>query len=174
MPVDCGTEIVLAFLDDPTSAPGDGCIDRSPSPNWTDDEDAAEIAFEPFEVTGIVAVSGVRPEGWLDVGAGTFARQRTALDPTTLVVQPTAGLPADALIGLLSTQLGGDIERTDDIELEGTSYASYAGSVDQGEVRAVIREGGDGVLILLVAEADEIDQLFDQLMAPVASAAKPG
>lgn len=174
VPTDCGAEIALAFLENPEQSPDGSCIAGTTEPAWAPAAFPETIEFEPFESTGIVAISGVRPSGWDNQGNGAFARQRTVADPTALVIQPTGGLPAAGLINLLGGQLGAELTAGSPIQVADTTWSQYSGSIDdETAVRVAIDEDA-GVVILLVAEPGEIDGLFDEVFGPVASAATPG
>lgn len=172
---DCGVELVLAFLDEPMVEPDGGCLLTSPAPPWVPDTEAEEITLVEFRVEEPFAVSGVRPAGWMDAGAGVFARQRTALDPTTLIVQPTGGVVPEFVIDLLGAQLEVEFAEMDSLELDGRTWAAYGSDDDPDQVvRLAATEGRDGVMVVLVASVDEIDALYDEVFLPALGAATAG
>ncbi len=171
----CGAEIVNSFIEDPSSEPATTCLADSPEPAWDPTFDPSAIELVPFESTGLINVSGVRPEGWIDAGNGAFARQQTGLDPTVLVVLPTTGLPAENLAQLMSAQLGAELLPGDPIQVDGEAWEFYSTpAVDPQAVRMAVSPGDSGTIVLLAAEPDEMDALFDALFLPVAEAATAG
>ncbi len=174
-PTDCGAELVSAFLSRPDREPDASCIATSPAPNWVPGDDTDAIELVEFESTGLVSVRGVRPADWTDVGNGVFARQQTAVDPTTLLIQPTGGLSGRQLLDLVGGQLGIRFVAAEEIEVNGQSWSSFTTSaVGTQSARAAVEPGPAGVLVLLVARTDEIEALYDALFQPVAEGATAG
>ncbi len=174
-PTGCGSELVAAFIDDPGTEPNDSCIADSPAPFWTPLAEQPAIELVEFQSDGLVTISGVRPDGWTDAGNGVFVRQQTAVDPTSLVIQPTGGLGGEALINLLAGQLELNLVADEPVEIDGTVWERFSSPTSsQQAARAAVKPGTDGVLVLLVARSEEIDALFDEIFVPVASAATPG
>lgn len=177
VPTDCGAAVVNGFIADPTSEPDASCVSLSPEPVWTIGTNATTeaVAMVDFEVDGLVAISGVRPEGWTDAGNGVFSRQQTATDPTLLLVQPTGGLSDVALLELLQTQLDLELIATGPAPVGGVEWTAYETSAVSGDAaRAAIRPGPDGILVLLVARAEELDGLYDAIFLEAAEAATVG
>lgn len=173
-PTSCGAQVVGAFIADPSVEPDATCLDESPEPVWTTPE-VVSVELVEFEVDGLVSISGLRPAGWTDAGNGVFARQQTVTDPTILLLQPTGGLPADNLINLLAGQLDLPLEPGDPLEVDGVTWDTFTTAEASAQAaRAAISPGPRGVLVLLVANADEIDALYDQLFEQVAASARPG
>ncbi len=173
---ECGAELVAAFLADPSTEPDDSCIAASPAPLWVPEADG-DVAVElvEFTVTEPFVVSGLRPDGWLDAGAGVFARQRNAIDPTSLVVQPTGGIVPDFLVELLEGQLEVTFEEGDPIDLGGRQWQTFTADEDADQVvRMAATPGQEGVLVVLVTTAEEVDDLVEQVFLPAVEAATAG
>ena len=174
VPTPCGAELVRAFFDDPASPPAASCVAASPEPVWAAGE-AEPVELVQFESRGLVAIGGLRPDGWVDAGNGVFVRQQTAVDPTTLLIQPTAGIPPQSLIDLIASQLDVPLTADGTAEIGGAEWQLFTSAAGAEQAaRAGVRSGADGVVVLLVAEQDEIDALYDQLFVEVAAAAEPG
>ncbi len=173
MPTECGAELVNAFVADPATEPDSSCIALTEEPVWVPGT-GGPIELIEFELEGLVAVAGLRPDGWDSAGNGAFVRQQTAVDPTALLIQPTNGLPGETLIALLGTQIEIDFDATESIEIDGVvweTYSSVEGS-DQA-ARAAFKPGADGVFVLLLSSDAEIDGLYDEIFVSVAAAARP-
>ncbi len=174
-PSPCGSELVNAFIADPEAEPAADCIATSPEPVWVAGSDTTPVTLVPFEVSGLVSVNGLRPEGWTDAGNGVFTRQQTAVDPTTLLIQPTGGLPADSLVELLSGQLEIALAADEPLDIDGTTWDHYSSAAaSEPAARVAVRSGDDAILVLLVASSGEIDAIYDQLFIDVAAAADVG
>ena len=171
----CGAELVAAFLDDPSETPDDACIASSPTPVWVPGGDDEEIELVAFEVTEPLRISGLRPEGWLDAGGGIFARQQTAADPTSLIVQPTGGVVPAFVVELLEGQLGVEFEPGAPLDAGGREWETFDADDDPDQVvRLAASSGRDGVLVVLVATADDVDRLYDEVFVPAVGAAVAG
>lgn len=174
-PTECGAEVVNSFIDDPSVEPNSSCVAGSPEPVWVAPEIGDELALVEFEIDGLVSISGLRPEDWTDSGNGVFVRQQTATDPTLILIQPTNGLADATLLDLLSSQLDIELIATGPTAVDGEEWSGYQSANAGGQAaRAAVRPGVDGVLVLLVAKADELDPLYDAMFIAVAEAATPG
>ncbi len=173
-PTDCGAELVNAFIADPATEPDSSCVAATTEPAWVPGN-AGPVDLVEFELSGLIAVSGLRPDGWVDAGNGAFVRQQTAIDPTVLLVQPTGGLDSDALINLLSGQLETAFADGETIEIDGVDWNAYSSTQASDQaVRVAVRPGADGVLVLLVSTNEEIEALYAEIFEPIAAAATAG
>jgi pimeloyl-ACP methyl ester carboxylesterase len=171
---ECGSQLVAEFLDRPDVEPDGSCIATSPAPLWVAPE-GVEVELVAFAIDEPFVVSGLRPDGWLDAGNGVFARQYTAKDPTSLIVQPTGGIVASFIVDLLESQLGLTFEEGPAIEAGGRSWAAYRSDEDPDQaVRLAVSRGDDGVMVVLVATAEEIDALEPSVFLPALEAATAG
>ena len=173
-PTECGAEIVAAFIADPSREPDSSCIADTPSPQWVPGESGVAqgpVELIEFESDGLVSIRGVRPEGWTAAGPGVFSRGDNLTDPTTVLVQPTQGLGAENLIPLLAGQLGVEFTDNGTVSIDGEEWTSFLASDGDEIYEAIVRDGTDGLLALLVAAADERDELREQVLLPMAAAA---
>ena len=174
-PTECGATLVNAFIESPDVEPDSSCIASAPEPVWVT-PDVGEIELVEFEESGLVAVSGLRPEGWTSIGNGVFTRSQTATDPTTLVIQPTGGLAAETLVDVLGTQLDIELLSTGTVEVQGESWPVFGSPATSADVaaRVAVGPGVDGVLVVLAAEPGQLDELYDAIFDEVAAAAMAG
>ncbi|MDH3295121.1 MAG: alpha/beta hydrolase, partial [Acidimicrobiia bacterium] len=177
-PTECGAMIVAAFIDDPMVEPDGSCIAGSPKPLWVPgqgDQAQGPVELVEFESTGVVSIRGLRPDGWTQAGPGVFARGDGLTDPTTVLVQPTQGLPGENLAALLSSQLDVVFDANGTVTVEGEEWLSFLGFGGEGDeiYEMIVREGLDGVVVLLVAARNERDVLREQILLPMAAAAEP-
>ncbi|MEM9563883.1 MAG: alpha/beta fold hydrolase [Actinomycetota bacterium] len=174
-PTECGAELVAAFLADPTVEPDSSCIAAAPRPAWVEGADGASIQLVEFTVDSPFQVSGLRPDGWEGAGAGVFARQRTAIDQTSLVVQPTSGADPQFLVELIQGQLEVTFEPAGTLDVDGREWQTFESDDDPDQVvRLAASTGADGILVVLVATAEEVDQLVDEVFLPVIESAGLG
>lgn len=171
----CGAELVAAFIAEPTRAPADGCLADSPPPAWVTGGSQEPVTLVEFEVAEPFRVRGVRPAAWIDAGAGVFARQQTALDPTSLIVQPTGGVVPDFLVQLLSEQLDVVFTPAPSVVAGGREWQVFTADADADQsVRMAASTGADGALVVLVAAPEEIDGLAEQILVPALEAVGVG
>ncbi len=177
---DCPAEVAIAFLDDPTAPVDTSCIATMTPPAWAGavEGDTGPIELVPFEESVFgTDFSGVRPEAWGRVAAGTWARQNNAADQTILQQGVAPGMGADRLAGLIGAQLGLD----QDPASSGTVVAGEA-SWDLYEadfdgyplVLGVASLDGTTGIVLLIASAEEADSLYDQVFIPALEAFQAG
>ncbi len=174
-PTECGAELVAAFLAEPTAEPDSSCIAAAPRPAWVEGAGDVAIQLVEFTIESPFRVEGLRPDGWEDAGAGVFARQLTAIDQTSLVVQPTAGAAPDFLVDLIQAQLEVTFEPGEPLEVGGREWQTFASDDDPDQVvRLAASTGADGILVVLVATAAEVDRLVDEVFLPVIESARVG
>ncbi len=171
----CGAELVTAFLADPTVEPDSSCIATSPAPSWTPEDDDGEIELVEFSIDTPFQVTGLRPDGWEEAGPGAFARQRSAIDPTTLIVQPAGGLVPEFVAELLGSQLGIELLPDGTIDAGGREWETFLADDGSGEVVRLAAVGGsDGALVVLVADADDVERLSAEVFLPAVEAVQTG
>ncbi len=179
----CGMSVVVAFIDDPASAPDSSCLAAErlqfvgPSPE-TIEVVAAEYVVEPWGA----AVTTVRPEGWTTGSlSGDQYRQQSFLDPTQLFQ-----LAGDSSLGQNLAQF---IEQQWNLTLSPT--APFTGSSTAGALRPseldsqwsrrtgsgagvavewfeteVDADSGIVAYVILVSSTAEQLALVDQVLAP--------
>lgn len=166
----CGSEIIAAFVDEPTIEPDSSCIADSPTPAFVPSVEPEAITMVDFSSEGLVAVSGIRPDGWTEAAPGTFARVQTALDPTTVLVQPSQGQSGDVLSSVLASQIGLDFKGNGDVDVGGKTWSSFVAEDSTLKVELLM---SSRVFVVLVADPDEFDSLRDTVLLPMAVAAEP-
>jgi fermentation-respiration switch protein FrsA (DUF1100 family) len=168
---DCATQIMLAFLDDPSSSLDRTCLsDQSEAPfDLPMEADTAEM--EPYSST-VLGLSGMRPVDWSELDPGTFSRGLTGTDSTSLAL---LALPfgADEALTRLAAQVGlpESPPVLDRFEANGLEWQIYRTEV-QGAVMdvALAPRGTASVLVLLTSAASERDALFEQVFMPAVQA----
>lgn len=168
---DCGLAVVESFLAEPADEPDTTCLVEVDSPEFTVAGGAAEeIVLVPFE-NALFGITGVVPEGWTEVTAGTYSRGRSGLDQTAIVQQAAPDVSAEQLLNVLAGQLGWESVPESSGSYEdgnGRSWILYAADVQGFPANiAFVEEGEVTLLVLLVSSAEEEGMLFDEVFVPV-------
>jgi pimeloyl-ACP methyl ester carboxylesterase len=175
---ECPRAIVLDFLDDPSRAPDTSCIAS----------DMATLAFAPpvddLRLTldsfaePTLGLRGVVPEGWKQLGPGTYTPTGSITDQTA-IIQQAAPLPKDSLLRLLQTQLEQSGEEVT-LEETGTRTAGelewtlYTAEVSIASIDLALTEaGGITYFVVMQSVVDERDALYDALFLPAVDALQP-
>ena len=163
----CGAELVTAFLDDPTSEPDGSCVATTPSPVWVPRGRRRRGHARRVHHRATGPAERVRPEGWTDAGSGVFARQRTAIDPTSLI-RPADRWPRAQLRGRAARgPARGDVRRGPCAAGRGREWQAFRSDDDPDQaVRLAASPGRDGALVVLVATAEEVDALYESVFLP--------
>ncbi len=173
----CATEMMLAFLEQPTAAIDASCIAAMPIapfdiPSGT--AAAVEITLEPFS-SDAVGLRGVRPGGWSELAPGQFGRRATATDPTSLVVAPLP-LLHDQALALLTDRFGltGPPEPLATVSAGELDWTRYGTEVQGVAIDFAIAPSGETSLIAVLTSAPaERDQLVDSVLLPVIEGLRP-
>jgi len=171
----CPLSVMLAFLDDPATAPNGACVEEMAGPQFrVPGEAVAEVSLEPFttDVFG-TEVSGVAPAGWEEVNAGVFARQETGLDQTVILQQVVPGAAAEQLLELLSDQLGLEEapDSTDTVEAGSRAWSLYEAQSQGALVDiALAEDGAFTYVVLLVSDRGERIYLYENVFLPALEA----
>jgi hypothetical protein len=168
---DCATELMMAFLDDPSQPPDAECVQELPSLAFRVPEAGGEIALEPYS-NGELSITGVAPAGWTEVRRGTIARGSSAVDQTVLVYD-VAPISADDFLGLIVQQfrLSEEPESSETIEANGLRWALYETEAQGYPIDFALAEQGDlALVILLVSEPDEHAALVEGVFFPAVEA----
>ena len=171
---ECGPAVMESFWAEPTEEPDTTCLDEMGSPHFTVEGDSVEaVTLVPF-ANSQFGISGVVPEGWTEVTAGTYSRGNSGLDQTVIVQQAAPGIDPEQLLGVLASQLGwaSTPESSDSYEDgNGRSWTLYAADVQGFPVNvAFAEEDGVTLLVLLITAADEEAALFDAVFMPALEA----
>ena len=121
-------------------------------------------------------VTSAVPEGWQELGNGTYARGTIPDDLTVLAVQSVAA-PPDQLWPSLLPQFAMDAipESTGSLQSNGYDWTLYrfdvtAGGLSVAIEMALAQDDGSTHLILLQADPAEFDGLRDQVLLPALEA----
>ena len=173
VPTVCGAEIVGRFIDDPASPPDPSCIASSPEPPWIP-RTTTQVDLVEFETEGLVGLRGLRPDGWVDTGFGSFSRLADAVDQTAVIFQPTQGFDAEFMAEAFGDQLNVEMSETDGVTIDGETWRRFTGTQSGiGVLEVIVSSGADGVIAALIARPDEVDRLRDLVLIPGARAAEP-
>ncbi len=171
----CPTDMMIAFFQDPTTAPDSTCIEEMGGPQWVVPAEGAEtIVMEPF-TNKQMGIQGVVPAGWTEVNAGVYARRSSALDAAVVIAQG-APMSAPDLLGLLVRQLGlkEPPASVGEREANGLTWNLYAVTVQGLSVDFALAESeGLGLIVLLQSAPEEHDFLYQAVFLPVIDALTP-
>jgi len=174
----CPIDIVLAFFDNPAAEPDITCIDR----------DMNELTTEPpanaFDITlvafreGDMGFSGVVPEGWQQVGPGSYTPSGSLTDRTAIVMQAAPVAPSMILELMTSQfkQLGSDasFEEAGTQRANGLAWTLYSAEATiLGVDLALAESGGTTYMILMQSLIDERETLADSVFLPAVEALQP-
>ncbi len=171
---ECALGIAQAFLKDPTTKPNASCIDAMKEPTFTiGNETAAAIELEPF-TNADAGYSGVKPKGWQEAAAGTFARASSPLDAVAVSYQVVPGGNVDMVIPLIGKQFGIDEKNIVTREANGLKWRLLIGELQGIPVNMALSDSNGKVyLILFLTNAEEKDALYEQIFLPIVDAFKP-
>ncbi|MFP4321243.1 MAG: alpha/beta hydrolase [Anaerolineales bacterium] len=163
----CPREIVLEFYDDPTVAPSGDCLQDIGDLAFSAPQ-SREVVLVPYE-DALTGLQSVRPEGWQELGPGTFGR--SSIGEVALAQVAARGADEQLLLSVISSQLLGDepLEATDTYTTpDGNTWTLYEFSVQGLAIRLATRPDESGaILVLLQAPFSEISALSDSILFPV-------
>ena len=166
---ECSLSIALAFLDDPTTEPDGLCVADMSCPAFI----VLDITLAPF-TNEILGISGVVPEGWIELSPGVYARSRLGL--AVILQQAAPGMGADTLLHLLTTQLSlSEVPKsTGSREANDLNWSLYEAEVKGLLFDVAIAESdGTSYLILLQSTASERDFYYAEVYLPAVDALTP-
>jgi pimeloyl-ACP methyl ester carboxylesterase len=170
----CPRDMLIAFLNDPTTEPDDACVAEMGMQFAVSSEEAVAIELEPF-TSEAMGIAGLKPVGWTEAGPGVFARGSSGLDVASLIEQAAPG-STDDWLEVLATQLGLDElpETTGEREANGFTWTLYTVEVQGLSVDFALAESDGLVLILLLQSSlDERDALYEATFLPALDALVP-
>ena len=161
---ECPLSIALTFLNNPTTEPDGSCVAEMSGPDFFVPE--KDITLVPFtdETSGI---SGVVPEGWVELWPSTYAR--SALGLVLIAQQAASGVGADVFLQLLTTQfgLGQAPESVRSREANDLHWSLYEFEAQGLAIDVAIAESdGTSYLILLQSTAGERDFYYAEVYLP--------
>ncbi len=163
----CPRDMLIAFLNDPTSPLDDACLAGMGVQFVVPSEEEVAIELEPF-THELMHISGLKPAGWSEAGPGVFARGSSGLDIVS-VIQQSADGSAEHLLATLASQLRLDEIPTSDVQREanGLTWTLYHVEVQNISVDFALAEGGGlALIVLLQSPPDERDTLYEQVYLP--------
>lgn len=169
---ECPIGILQAFLDSPSEKPDAACMDNMQGPAWVV-PGAAMAAVEMAAFSNAQGgYSGLKPAGWDEVMANTYARQSTGLDQTALMIQVLPGGGVDLVLPLIAGQFGVSTDEVTIREANGLRWRVLSGKLQDFPVDlAVTDQDGKVYLIVLISgTADEQPALREQVFLPVVDA----
>ena len=164
----CATEMMLAFLDEPTAEVDAACLGSMLiAPFDLPSTGDVEITLEPFR-SETLGLAGMRPTGWTEAAAGQYVRGSSGTDPTSLLVVQLPLPPAEAL-ALLTERFGlaqaPEPLATEGGELEWTRYRTEAQGVAIDFAIAPLQDSA--AIAVLTSSRAERDRLVDAVLLPV-------
>ncbi len=167
----CARQMALDFYAAPESLPADAC--RAERDLTFSLPASGEVVLVPFE-EALTGIQGVYPDGWQELAPGTFAR--SGLGEVAIAQVGAPGLSSDAMLGLITGQLGQDEPLTpsgEHVTPQGEAWTLYELTVQGLAIRIAARQAeGGALLVLLQAPPGEIDALSEQVYLPALDAAR--
>jgi hypothetical protein len=143
------------------------------SPHFVVSGTTAEVTLIPFE-SDTFGLSGVVPEGWMEVAPGVYSRGSSAVDAAVIIQQAAPGTTPEALLAQLGSSLG--LEETPEAagtrEANGLVWTLYETTV-QGlllDIAVAQDETGKALLVLLQSSAEERVLLYETVFLPAVDA----
>jgi len=168
---ECATDIMLAFLDDPSGTPDAGCLSDPAVTRFTLPAGPESVEMEPYssEELGLV---GLRPKGWKEPAPGTFGRRRSGTDGASLAL---LSLPfdTDEALARLTANFGltEPPPVIDRIEANGLAWESYRTEAQGVDIDfALAQADGATLLVVLTSPATERDALHEGVFVPAVEA----
>lgn len=170
----CPQQMMLAFLNDPASAPDDACVADMEDWRFVVPSALAVVEWVPF-TNETMAIQGQEPDGWTESPIGAYSRGASGTDVAILLMQSMAGTALD-LLDLLTEQLGLATvpEPVNQREANGLTWNLYATEVQGLDIDFALSEGDErGYIVLLQSSAKEHDTLYDSVYLPAIDALTP-
>jgi len=170
----CPRSMMLAFLDDPATAPDDACVAVLEIAPFVVPMEAADIELEPF-TSEELAISGAVPMGWTEVQRGIFARASSAVDMAVLLLD-VVPMSAEDFLDIVTEQYGlaERPESTGAREANDLTWSLYTFQV-QGASRdlALAESEGLTLIVILRSAPNERDVLYEAVFVPAVEAMAP-
>lgn len=169
---ECPANIMIAFVEDPSSEPDAACISELAGPPFV--PVIPEVVLVPLE-NDTFGFSSLIPEGWEEIAPGVYSRGTSALD-AAVVIQQAAPVPLSTLLDLLVGQLGLE-EAPAEVgtrEANGLTWTLYETTVQNVSVDLALAESeGTTYIILVQSSPDEREALYESIFLPVVDALTP-
>jgi len=169
-------DIVLAFLDDPTSEPDRSCMNKLEKVNflipYTGNPPLA------LDKTKVMGVSVNAPENWYNTEDGFFYRGDSSLDITQIGIL-RARVTAEELKNWFSLGAYGyrgldtAPQKTGQREVNGLTWSLYTATSNGRPVDIAMTDYGENSLvILLFCHIDEHDAMYQTVFLPMVDSVK--
>jgi pimeloyl-ACP methyl ester carboxylesterase len=171
---DCALGIAADFLEKPSQAPDDSCIDEMSGVVFDLPRQPTELVLEPF-TDAESGLRGLRPAGWKEEYPLDFRRKESALDPARLLMDAT-WMPQDDLLDALMSwlEIEESVEVAETAEVGQFTWDFYELRVGPYPADLALAQGSDkSYFALLFSPKDERDSLYDQVFLPVLEAMAP-
>lgn len=168
---DCPQALLLAFWEDPLTAPDASCIETMgvtfdvPA---TGDSPNATVKLVEREIP-LYNVRLLLPEDWTEISAGTYGRLQNGLDQTALAVISVPGaMNIETFVGIMSDSLGAqDLQRLTDIRAGEREWSLYEVTVQGFPARMALAQAEERFFVLLLlADETEIEALTQSILIP--------
>jgi hypothetical protein len=164
---ECARSMLLAFLQNPSSAPGDACLETMGPPAYITPP-PSEVTLVPF-TNQEMYIQGVVPEGWEQVSPGVYSRQHWSLD-VALVLAQAASMTADNLLAQISKQVGLSQPPpvASEYEANGLNWKLYSFNTRGVQYDMAISEkDGLAMILFMQSTAAERDNLYEKVFLPM-------
>jgi len=171
----CATQIMLAFLDDPSVTPDTGCLSDPEVARFTLPTGPETVQMEPYNSEAL-GLSGLRPKGWTESAPGTFVRMRSGTDSASLALLALRFVEAGEALVRLAANFGlaeapPVIDRLEANGLEWETYRTEAQGID---IDFALAQADDAtLLVVLTSPAAERDTLYEEVFVPAVEALMP-
>ncbi|MEZ4668821.1 MAG: alpha/beta hydrolase [Anaerolineae bacterium] len=170
---ECAQSIALAFLRKPDVKPDVSCLAQVTAPQFITDttQSTVKLDLEPF-TSADTTYSSVKPKGWDELMAGTYADTSGGLDQSAITFQVLPGSGVDFIMPIYAAQFGAS---TDDIvtrEVNGQTWKILRGELMGQKTALALSEGGGHIFLIVViaTNAANSDALYEQLLLPAIDA----
>jgi pimeloyl-ACP methyl ester carboxylesterase len=170
---DCAFSIAQAFLKDPTTKPDSSCIANLKEPAFTiTTATTVSIDLETF-ISDTGGYTAVKPKGWTEAAAGTYARGENPLDAAAISYQVVPGGNVDMVLPIISAQFGIKSDTKSTREANGLTWQLLTGELQNIPVNMAITDSnGKLFLILMLSNDEDKDALYKALFIPAIDAFK--
>jgi pimeloyl-ACP methyl ester carboxylesterase len=173
---DCAQSMALAFLKNPATKPDAACLTQVTAPVFiTSTTTRAALELEAF-TNADSSYSSVKPKGWDEVMAGTYADVSAGLDQSGISFQVLPGGGIDLMLPIVAAQFGASTDSVISYEANGLTWKIVSGEV-MGQFATLALAEGDGRVYLIVVIAtteSSSEALYEQLLLPAIDAFEVG
>lgn len=168
----CPNQMVMTFLDNPSQAPDDACIQTMTGIDFVTGDEV--VALVPFENADL-GVQGVIPDGWNELIPGAYIRPGVG-DAAVIIQVFPAGLSGEMVVGMLAGQLGaaGTPEISGTYATANLTWDLYTLEAQGLAIDAAIATAnGNNYILLMQAPPNERDIFVEIIFLPMLDALQP-